>query len=304
MAAPVSLLDMLLTLLNDPAAKAAFVDDPKGFLADCGLDHLTADDVHDAIVLAADNEPHEYARHQHGQTEAAHLTPAPPVTHHHGEDAHDQAVRYLNNYITNNYLDARQTNIDNSFHQHVDTDGGDFDQRLDLHPTNATGDGAVAIGGDNHGPITTGDHNVVGDHNNTVDGNNDTTGFGRGDVSSLTGVTADHGSAVSGTGTATGSDTDSHNELNNFGKGAINTADHGSTATQTTSDTHTDSHDDSSTHTDNHSLTDSHDSSETASHNDTAVDSHDHTELASHNTDTTDSHDTLHVLSDNSHFHV
>ena len=104
-------------------------------------------------------------------------------------------MQYLNTYVTNNYIDDRDTTVDNSVNQQIDTHGGNFDQDIDVHSTVASGDGAVAAGGDiDHSTITTGDHNqvgdgnvagngnVVGDHNQAVTGDRDTTSFGHGDA--------------------------------------------------------------------------------------------------------------------------
>ncbi|WP_211176907.1 IniB N-terminal domain-containing protein [Pseudonocardia acidicola] len=309
MSASVSLLDWLMNLLKDPAAKAAFTQDPQGYLQSCGLEHLSAEDVHDAIVLAGDHQSADFSRH-YDHTAPTHLAPPPPVHPAPGEDAHEAAVRYLNTYITNNYIDQHDTIVDNSVNQQIDNRGGHFDQTIDNHPVVASGAGAVAAGGDiDHSTVTTGHDNVVGNDNNVVHGDHDTTAFGSGSAANLSNVNVDHGGAVAVGGNAAGNSQDSHNELNNFGKGSINTADHGSTASQAVSATHTDSHNDSSTHVDNHSTTDNHSVVDTNSHNDTdtttTLDSHNdtHTELASHNTSSVDSHDTSHVLADN-HFHA
>ncbi len=74
-----SLLDFLMSLLNDPAEQAAFQADPAAYLQSCGLSDLSADDIHDAIALANDDESHNWkGGHDHG----SHLPPAPPPVHH------------------------------------------------------------------------------------------------------------------------------------------------------------------------------------------------------------------------------
>ncbi|MFD4369730.1 IniB N-terminal domain-containing protein [Rhodococcus sp. NPDC058521] len=76
---------------------------------------------------------------------------------------------------------------DQSVHQDIDTDGGDLTQEFNQKAANANGDGAVAttedatgintgesgaaVGGDNRGPIVTGDDNQVGDGNAKGEGN-------------------------------------------------------------------------------------------------------------------------------------
>ncbi len=108
-------------------------------------------------------------------------------------ESHHAAMQYLNSYVTSNYVDDRHTTVDNSTNQQIDTHGGDFDQDIDVHSTVASGDGAVAAGGDiRDSTVTTGDHNqvgagnvsgngdVVGDRNLAVTGDHDTTAFASG----------------------------------------------------------------------------------------------------------------------------
>jgi hypothetical protein len=203
-----SLIDLIMSLLKDPAQRAAFSDDPQGFLASCG--DISPEDVKDAIDLADDRDSHQGGNH-------IHVPPAPHPHPHPGESDHDAAVRYLNTYVTNNYsIDDRDTNVDNSIHQNIDNRDGHFDQ--DIHNTTTTnsGDGAVVAGDDIDGStIATGGHNqigngnvqgennVVGDHNNVASGDHGTTSFGSGDASSVGGgVSVGAGGAYSGTGNA------------------------------------------------------------------------------------------------------
>ena len=88
----------LLNLLRDPEAKAAFKDDPNGFLASCG--DISPDDVHDALVLLQDNQradfDREYNTGANHTSGPVHLTPPPPAPEKHdGESDHEAAVRYL-----------------------------------------------------------------------------------------------------------------------------------------------------------------------------------------------------------------
>jgi hypothetical protein len=205
-----SLIDLIMSLLRDPAQRAAFQDDPEGFLASCG--DISPQDVKDAIDLADDRDSHGGGNH-------IHVPPAPHPHPHPGESDHEAAVRYLNTYVTNNYtIDDRD--IDNSIHQNIDNEGGTFNQ--DIHNQSNSGDGAVLAGDDiddstittgNHNQVgdnnVQGEHNVVGDNNDVVSGSNNTTGFGSGDVSSVGGgVSVGAGGAFSGTGNAT-TDSDS-----------------------------------------------------------------------------------------------
>jgi hypothetical protein len=277
-----SLLDLLLNLFRDPQALAAFKEDPNGFLASCG--DISPADVHDALVLLQDNQDASFDRdyntggasHTSGNV---HIPPPPPAPDHHdGESDHEAAVRYLNTYVTNNYVDDRDTIIDNSVNQQIDTGGGDFDQDIDIHSVAATGDGAVAAGGDiEDSTIVTGDHNqvgdgniagdgnVVGDGNDVINGDDNTAAFGNGDANntSLHDVQVSDGGALAVGGNATGQqDID----------GSFN---------DTTTTTENTTEFDNSFNQDNDSATDSFNES----HSETDVDSHDstHTDVQSHN---------------------
>jgi hypothetical protein len=195
MTASTSLIDLIMNLLRNPADLAAFQEDPQAWLASCGAGDITPSDVHDALVLAEDNQDADFSREHH--TGGNHIQ-VPPAPHPHpGETEHEAAVRYLNNYVTNNYIDDRDTIVDNSTNQQIDTGGGDFDQDIDVHSTVASGDGAVAAGENISGStITTGDDNqvgdgnirgdgnVVGDGNHAVTGSDNTTAFGNGNATS------------------------------------------------------------------------------------------------------------------------
>src|SRR5580765_6864328 len=307
-----SLYDLILKLLRDPHALADFQANPDAYLSACG--DFSAADVKDAIDLARDDEDHTSGKHaQHTHVTPAHNPPEPES----GEGSHEAAVKYLTTYITNNY---NSTNIDNSVNQQVDTHGGDFDQTIDVHPTNVTGTGAVGIGGDNHGPVNTGEGGVAVDTANgpivTGDGNQ----VGDGNVSG-------HGNVV-GTGNAVGTGNVAgtgnqvvHGDGNttSFGEGSAHSTtigdgntvnvDHGgvfgsgNTTTNTDSNNQTtDSHDtdtrvhvdDSFNTHDDHTITDSHDSETHTTVHDSGNDSSDSSTHDNHSTH--DSHDTdLHL---------
>ncbi|WP_028923391.1 IniB N-terminal domain-containing protein [Pseudonocardia acaciae] len=226
-----TLLDWIMSLLRDPEARADFQADPQGYAADNGLANLSAADVHDALTLIADNQSAGYD-HRHGGDNGVHYPPPRHPDHNDGDGA-----SYLNNYVTNNYttIEDHSTNIDNSVHQNIDTDGGDFDQVIDNDPVVASGDGSVASGGDiRDSDITTGDGNVVGDGNQVVSGHGNTTAFGSGDATdaSFEGARFGDGSAVSVGGNAYGNseDNDTSTSVSNSGSGdtSVNAAgDHG-----------------------------------------------------------------------------
>ena len=241
MAETLSLLEFIRELLFNDETRAEFNEDPEGTLAEHGLTGLSPADVHDALLLVQDNQTADFSRdYNTGNNAVATFTPPPPPVHHNGghdggHDDHQAAVEYLNTYITNNFIDDRDTITDNSINQQIDTGGGDFDQDIDIDSVVASGDGAVAAGGDiedsnivtgdgnqvgegnvqgdgnilgndNDGNLTgSGDGNVVGDDNQAVTGSGNTTGFGSGDVSSTTvggDLTVGDGSAFASGGNA------------------------------------------------------------------------------------------------------
>ena len=273
-----SLIEFLLNLLRDPEAREAFLEDGDGYLASCGIDHLPAADLHDALVLLQDNQEASFDREYNtgGNSVTVHTPPPAPADH----DDHEDAVQYLNNYITNNYVNDSDTIIDNSINQNIDTDGGDFDQDIDVDNTIATGDGAVAVGGDvEDSEIVTGDDNVVGDDNVTGDGNvvgdgnqavtgdDNTTSFGSGDATSTSvggDVNVSNGGAFSSGGDATG-EYDVDDSFNDTETTTTTTTNNEDSFNQDTDvDIDVNSHNDTETNTDSHDEIETH----VASHND------------------------------------
>ncbi|WP_219413875.1 hypothetical protein [Pseudonocardia nigra] len=195
-----TLLEFIRELLFNVEMRDYFAAEPEKALEEHGLGHLTADDVHDALVLInEEDQDADFSREYNtggNHVEALPIAvPAAPA--HHGDD-HGSAIEYINRYITNNHVDDRDTTVDNSVNQQIDTDGGDFDQDIDIDSTVASGDGAVAAGDDiEDSTIVTGDDNqvgdgnvagngnVVGDGNQAVTGNDNTTSFGSGDANSV-----------------------------------------------------------------------------------------------------------------------
>ncbi|GEL25403.1 hypothetical protein PSU4_43570 [Pseudonocardia sulfidoxydans NBRC 16205] len=290
-----SLLDFLMSLLNDPAEQAAFQADPAAYLESCGMSNLSAEDIHDAIALANDDESHNWkGGHDHG----GHLPPPPPVHHGH-ESPHEAAVKYLNNYITNNYVsvDARETTIDNSVHQDIDAShGGHVFAPVDVTNVNATGDHSAAVGGDNNGNIATGNGAVAGSGNQVAEGDTDSAvNFGAGgSATNNHGATASDGGVI---GSGTGGDHTS-TELTNFGSGSV--ANNGSNANQTDSNNDT-----GHNTTDSHNSTDSHDTTTTDSNNDNSVHDHSTNHFLSDNEATlTDDHSSATTTTDDHHIHV
>ncbi|SFN22014.1 hypothetical protein SAMN05216207_1010128 [Pseudonocardia ammonioxydans] len=222
-----SLIDLIKVLLSGDSESVQIQDwyekDPQAVLQYYGLDEYTPEDVHDAIVLMQDNDTVSFDRNYDtgfdggkggwnwdGGKEGGH-----DGGHHHAAASHEKV------HVTDNYyeydVDDRDTIVDNSINQNVDTGGGDFRQDIETNSVTASGDGAVAAGRDiDDSTITTGNGNIVGDDNNVVDGDGNTTAFGSGDATSVGDIKADNGSAVSIGGNATGSNdtVDSYNEDN------------------------------------------------------------------------------------------
>ena len=118
-----NLIELILRLLKDPAALAEFQENPDAVLAACGASDVSAEDVHDALVLASDDDDDNNGGHHN------HHVPPPPHPRP-GESDHDATVRYIKEYVTNNYVDDRDTSVDNSVNQQIDTGGGDLDQDI------------------------------------------------------------------------------------------------------------------------------------------------------------------------------
>ena len=118
-----TLLEFLRSLIYDDEARQEFADNPDQALADAGLDHLSAADVHDALSLMQDDSQEaDFSRDTDTGGNEINIAPPAPVESHDGGD--ESAVEYINKYITNNYIDDRDTTIDNSVNQQIDTGGG------------------------------------------------------------------------------------------------------------------------------------------------------------------------------------
>jgi hypothetical protein len=290
MAENLSILEFLQKMIDDTSLRDWFAKDPQGALADHGLKDVSPEDVRDAIVLADDSQTADFSRSYdtgfHGTLPAAHA-----AAHHEGHSeghsdhssGHQEAVEHLSRFVTNTFVDDRDTTVDNSTNQQVNTHGGNFDQDIDVHSTVASGDGAVAAGGDiRDSTVTTGDgnqvgtgnikgdNNVQGDHNNVVHGDGNTTAFGSGAATSadLHNVDVSGGGALSVGGNATGDqhNTDSHNhttttttdethisDSGNFHED-VTTNSHNDTSTETHNDSHDETHNDVGSHNDLHNV--------------------------------------------------
>ena len=271
MAENLSLLEFVRELLSNAGLRDLFAKDPQAALESKGLDNVDAHDVRDALTLVSDDHQEaDFSRHY--DTGSNHLDAGSFTAAHHSAPephGHETAAEYVNRYITNNFVDDRDTTVDNSTNQQIDTHGGNFDQDIDVHSTVASGDGAVAAGGDISGStITTGDGNQVGDGNIKGDGN--VVGDGN------QAVTGDHNTTSFGEGNATS--TDVHGNLSvgdggAFASGGSATVDNADNSLHNVGNTHTDnsvtdSFKDSSDHSTDHSFNTSNDLSTHDSLND------------------------------------
>ena len=268
-----NLIELILRLLKDPAALAEFQENPDAVLAACGASDVSAEDVHDALVLASDDDDDNNNGGHHN-----HHVPPPPHPRP-GESDHDATVRYIKEYVTNNYVDDRDTSVDNSVNQQIDTGGGDLDQDIRTSSSTASGDGAVAAGGDiRNSTVTSGDGNQIGENNirgdgnvqgegnDVVSGDHNTTAFGSGAANSadIGHASVSGGGALSVAGDALGDqqNTDSHNvqDTSNYTEVGVddsfNVENHTTDDSNNTSDTHLSS--DSNNVEENHNLSYNH----------------------------------------------
>ena len=198
-----SLLEFIQKLITDADLRQLFNDDPEQALADNGLEDVTEADVQDALVLIDDSQTADFSR-DYSSSPSIDFSGANIGSRNTSDDdgddgdggGHSAAVEHISRFITNNFIDDRDTTVDNSTNQQIDTGGGDFDQDIDIDSNVASGDGAVAadditdsnvVTGDDNvvgdGNVT-GDDNVIGDDNQVVSGDGNTTSFGDGDANS------------------------------------------------------------------------------------------------------------------------
>jgi hypothetical protein len=258
-----SILEFLQHLFSSEDARQDFAEDPQASLDAAGLGHLSSDDVHEAITLMHDDsQSADFSRDTDSGAEVNIAAPEPP--------APDQPVtEYITEYVTNNFIDDRDVNIDNSVNQQIDTGGGDFDQNIDIDSTVAAGDGAVAAGDDISGDVNTGDGNTIGDGNvsgegnivgddNEVAGEGSTASFGSGDATSTDvngDINADDGSSIGIGGDSAASTTD--NSISDSGNdNSQNTVEDSFNNTTETTDNDEYSYEDSFNQSDDDTATD------------------------------------------------
>lgn len=131
-----ALIAFILSLLRDPDAAESFVASPEAALARHGLEDVCMADVAAVRPVIVD--------HPHVINQST--PPPPPPVDTHGDGAVREIVRMIQQYTTN--IDARSTILDQSVNQNIWTEGGDVTQVFDQAAVVASGDNAVAAGGD------------------------------------------------------------------------------------------------------------------------------------------------------------
>ncbi len=301
MAENLSILEFLQKMIDDVGLRDWFARDPQGALAAHGLSDVSPEDVRDAIVLADDSQTADFSRNVDqsfhgtvGAVAAAHHSSHDSGGHDRGHDGghdgghddgysegHREAIEHLSRYVTNNFVDDRDTNVDDSVNQQIHTDGGAVTQDIETHSTTASGDGSVAAGGAiRDSTVTTGDgnqvgtgnikgdNNVQGHDNNVVHGDGNTTAFGEGAATSadLHHVDVDGGGALSVGGNATGhqQNTDSHDHTSTTTTDTTHIEDSGNYHYEDTQNSHNDTH--LRSDQDSHNETTTHDHSDNDLH--------------------------------------
>jgi hypothetical protein len=213
-----SLLELILELLKDGDEAEKFAEDPNGYLESKGLDGICADDVRDLKALVLDYDTNVKAAFgdttfdlgnkgsAHGGDAGGHGGGGPHYGPPRHDDDHDgghdggehnerdavikEITNILNNY-TYTTIDDRDLAFDQSVKQNIFAKG-DVEQSFDYDTTVASGDGAVAAGGDVYGAATgdgaiaaggdiegdavSGDGNVTGNGNALVSGDGNVVG--------------------------------------------------------------------------------------------------------------------------------
>ncbi len=273
MAENLSILEFLQKMIDDVGLRDWFARDPQGALENHGLRDVSPEDVRDAIVLADDSQTADFSRNV---DQSFHGTVGAAAAHHashdgghgdgHGDghsdghsEGHREAIEHLSRYVTNNFVDDRDTNVDDSVNQQIHTDGGDVSQDIETHSTTASGDGSVAAGGDIRDSTVTsgdgnqigtgnirGDNNVQGHDNNVVHGDGNTTAFGQGAATSadLHDVGVSGGGALSVGGDARGDqhNVDSHEHTTNTTTDETDISHSGNLHTEVTDDSNNETH--------------------------------------------------------------
>lgn len=175
-----ALIEFILSLLRDPEVAAEFDEDPDAALAARGLNNVSHADVCNVAPVVVERAQVVQAAAS-SQPSHHHYVPKPAPQPHH--DHHDPVIREIKNITQHwQWVDDRDTVVDQSVNQNIWTEGGDLTQKFDNDAVVASGDKAIAVGEDadfstdieETTTIEAGDDVQIGD--NTTTNNNDIDG--------------------------------------------------------------------------------------------------------------------------------
>ena len=126
---PMALFEFVMDLFGDEAKAAEFDKNPGKCMADAGLDKVTPHEVSAVIPIVAQS-----------------VTPPGGGSWSPSVPSHGSPSQMIQQVVNNYY--------DQSIHNEI-VNNGSGDINVDVKQTNANGEGAVAVGGDAHGPIAT-----------------------------------------------------------------------------------------------------------------------------------------------------
>ncbi|WP_155976658.1 IniB N-terminal domain-containing protein [Nocardia sp. 348MFTsu5.1] len=184
---PMALFEFVMDLFGDEAKAAEFDKNPGKCMADAGLDKVTPHEVSAVIPIVAQS-----------------VTPPGGGSWSPSVPSHGSPSQMIQQVVNNFY--------DQSIHNEIVNNGsGDID--VDVKQTNANGEGAVAVGGDAHGPIAT--TGGVAGTGNEVGNSKDDHSTHRDDS-----IHGDNSGNASSTKVSDNSRNDSHNKLDVTSTGA------------------------------------------------------------------------------------
>lgn len=201
-----SIIDLFSLLFGNETARAAFEDNPDKFLEEQGFGDLSCDDLTAVLPFVSENIETD---------QGADITFPQHSTPHGDEDDHEAVVRTIKEVVhfgeVNNITNITNIN-DNDFAvtNNVFADGDvDIDQDFNV----ASGEGAVAVDGDNSGDIVSGDRNVVGDNNEVV-GDGSDNAFNEGSIVNGDQIATDGGAIANAGNNASASGSQDNDEDN------------------------------------------------------------------------------------------
>lgn len=192
-------LEAIWSLLFKEGEADTYKADPDGYLRDTGLDQCDAGEINELVTLAYEKGPVSQGATVSGASTgpAPQAPPPPPLD---PSLPASQAIQQTVNYYVDQstHVDDRDTYVDSSINTQVNAGhGSDIDLDFTNETTTASGDGAVAAGGDiEDSVVNTGSiedsvvagrdvsGNTIGDGNISIgdDNNLDNVAFGDGNT--------------------------------------------------------------------------------------------------------------------------